>query len=51
MTIDKLQQFVQAFQERRAQVTDDLVKAFMDPTRAIDPAMRPCAAASPAAAA
>ncbi|GAA6046199.1 Tryptophan--tRNA ligase, cytoplasmic [Rhodotorula toruloides] len=39
-TIALLQEFVKAFQERRAAVTDDLVRQFMDPERKIDPTLR-----------
>ncbi|GAA6012197.1 hypothetical protein JCM10207_002756 [Rhodosporidiobolus poonsookiae] len=39
-TIALLQDFVKAFQERRAAVTDDLVKTFTDGQRAIDPTLR-----------
>jgi len=35
--IAKLQEFVKGFQERRAQITDDVVRAFMDPNRKIEP--------------
>ncbi|GAA6038457.1 hypothetical protein JCM8097_007661 [Rhodosporidiobolus ruineniae] len=39
-TIALLQDFVKAFQDRRAAVTDDLVAAFTDGQRAIDPTLR-----------
>ncbi|BGP50216.1 tryptophan--tRNA ligase [Rhodotorula kratochvilovae] len=39
-TISLLQDFVKAFQDRRAAVTDNLVKAFTDGTRAIDATLR-----------
>ncbi|GAA6003421.1 tryptophan--tRNA ligase WRS1 [Rhodotorula paludigena] len=39
-TISLLQEFVKAFQDRRAAVTDDLVKSFMDGSRKIDPTLR-----------
>lgn len=35
--ISELQRVVSEFQQRKANVTDDLVKQFMDPTRKIDP--------------
>jgi tryptophanyl-tRNA synthetase len=35
--IQMLQEFVKAFQERKAKITDDDVNAFMDPNRKIDP--------------
>ncbi|KAF7304937.1 Tryptophanyl-tRNA synthetase [Mycena kentingensis (nom. inval.)] len=38
--IEILQKFVLEFQERRAQVTDEVIDAFMDPTRKIDPSPR-----------
>ncbi|GJN92526.1 hypothetical protein Rhopal_005556-T1 [Rhodotorula paludigena] len=39
-TISLLQDFVKSFQDRRAAVTDDLVKSFMDGSRKIDPTLR-----------
>ncbi|KAI5476114.1 tryptophanyl-trna synthetase [Pseudohyphozyma bogoriensis] len=39
MTIELLQKFVKSFQDRKAAVTDEVVKAYMDPTRAIDPSV------------
>ncbi|BGP18464.1 hypothetical protein JCM10213_003196 [Rhodosporidiobolus nylandii] len=39
-TIALLQEFVKAFQTRRAAVTDDLARSFMDKTRKIDPTLR-----------
>ncbi|GAA5926871.1 hypothetical protein JCM1841_000353 [Sporobolomyces salmonicolor] len=39
-TIAMIQNFVKAFQDRRANVTDDLVKSFTDSSRAIDPTLR-----------
>jgi len=37
MTIKILTNFVKEFQERKAKITPELVKAFMDPNRTIDP--------------
>ncbi|GAA5870029.1 hypothetical protein JCM1840_003562 [Sporobolomyces johnsonii] len=39
-TIAMIQDFVKAFQDRRAKVTDDLVKSFTDSNRQIDPTLR-----------
>ncbi|WAQ88085.1 hypothetical protein PtA15_9A210 [Puccinia triticina] len=39
--IETLQKMVADFQERKKQVSDDLVKQFMDPNRAIDPTVVP----------
>lgn len=39
-TISLLQDFVKAFQERRAKVSDDVVRQFMDASRPIDPSLR-----------
>ncbi|GAA5840453.1 hypothetical protein JCM9279_007330 [Rhodotorula babjevae] len=39
-TISLLQEFVKAFQDRRAKIDDALVKSFMDGTRQIDPTLR-----------
>ncbi|GAA5859465.1 hypothetical protein JCM8547_006837 [Rhodosporidiobolus lusitaniae] len=39
-TIALLQDFVKAFQERRAAITEDDVKSFMDGSRPIDPTLR-----------
>ncbi|KAA1129781.1 hypothetical protein PGTUg99_002757 [Puccinia graminis f. sp. tritici] len=39
--IETLQKMVADFQERKKQVSDDLVKQFMDPHRAIDPTVVP----------
>ncbi|PLW16270.1 hypothetical protein PCANC_16842 [Puccinia coronata f. sp. avenae] len=39
--IETLQKMVAEFQERKNKVSDDLVKQFMDPTRAIDPTVVP----------
>ncbi|GAA5969567.1 hypothetical protein JCM11641_008163 [Rhodosporidiobolus odoratus] len=39
-TISLLQDFVKAFQDRRAAITDDVVKSFMDSSRTIDPTLR-----------
>ncbi|GAA6024807.1 hypothetical protein JCM11491_005614 [Sporobolomyces phaffii] len=39
-TISMLQDFVKAFQERRAQVTEETVKIFTDSTKQIDPTLR-----------
>ncbi|KAF7294689.1 Tryptophanyl-tRNA synthetase [Mycena indigotica] len=41
--IDVLQHFVRGFQERRAQVTEEVINAFMDPSRKIDPTPRKAA--------
>jgi len=40
--IAELQEFVASFQERRAQITDDIVDAFMDSKRKIEPTIRTC---------
>jgi tryptophanyl-tRNA synthetase len=37
LCIAKVQEFVKAFQERRAAVTDDIVRQYMDSTRKIEP--------------
>ncbi|RXW12591.1 hypothetical protein EST38_g13263 [Candolleomyces aberdarensis] len=42
--IAKLQEFVSAFQERRAKVTDDIIDAFMDKNRQIEPTIGKCKA-------
>ncbi|EGG12808.1 uncharacterized protein MELLADRAFT_51354 [Melampsora larici-populina 98AG31] len=39
--IETLQNMVNAFQERKKTVTDDLVRQFMDPNRKIDPSVAP----------
>ncbi|GAA6061007.1 hypothetical protein JCM10212_001063 [Sporobolomyces blumeae] len=39
-TIAMLQEFVKAFQERRAKVTEETVKVFTDSTKQIDPTLR-----------
>ncbi|KAF8579477.1 tryptophanyl-tRNA synthetase, partial [Ramaria rubella] len=36
-----LQEFVQTFQKRKAKVTDEELRFFMDPTRKIDPSVQP----------
>ncbi|SCV71587.1 BQ2448_3175 [Microbotryum intermedium] len=41
MTIKLLQDFVKGFQERKATVTDDICRSFMDGTRKIDPTVVP----------
>ncbi|KAJ2931432.1 hypothetical protein H1R20_g5661, partial [Candolleomyces eurysporus] len=42
--IAKLQEFVATFQERRAKVTDDIIDAFMDKNRQIEPTIGKCKA-------
>ncbi|EPQ58551.1 tryptophanyl-tRNA synthetase [Gloeophyllum trabeum ATCC 11539] len=42
MCIKVLQDFVKGFQERRAQVTEEDISRFMDPTRKIIPTMSKC---------
>ncbi|KAL7419027.1 tryptophan--tRNA ligase [Cryptotrichosporon argae] len=44
--IAKLTEVVAGFQERRAQVTPEAIRAFQDATRAIDPSLRPPASVS-----
>ncbi|SCZ89105.1 BZ3500_MvSof-1268-A1-R1_Chr1-1g00958 [Microbotryum saponariae] len=41
MTIKLLQDFVKGFQDRKAAVTDDICRSFMDGTRKIDPTVVP----------
>ncbi|GLB35073.1 putative class-I aminoacyl-tRNA synthetase family protein [Lyophyllum shimeji] len=46
--IERLQQFVREFQERKAKVTEEEITAFMDPARKIEPTMGKCIAPAPA---